>query len=206
MPHQIAAIARGGVDVVARIEFVGEGIQGVVERAAIEARKIARHRHVRDAADGEADAVARRHRRAGDDGEIAVAARDFAKRAALADRRGNDTASIISSSARAVAIMPVKKSFAGTRRRRLALRRCTSPPSASSTSGNSALGSACAIEPQTVPRLRVWAWPVHGNASAASCRLSAELRPVQQRGLTDAGTDRDRFRRCARSAPVRAAA
>jgi hypothetical protein len=35
----------------------------------------------------------------------------------------------------------------------LAVRRCTSPPSASSASGSSALGSAWAIDPHTVPRL-----------------------------------------------------
>ena len=48
---------------------------------------------------------------------------------------GNDTASISSSSERVVAIIPAKKSCASTRRRRLALRRCTSPPSARSTTG-----------------------------------------------------------------------
>ena len=33
------------------------------------------------------------------------------------------------------------------------------PPVTARTSGSSELGSACAIEPHTVPRLRVWKWP-----------------------------------------------
>ena len=37
-PDEIAAIARRRVDVVARIELMGEGIQRVVERTALEAR------------------------------------------------------------------------------------------------------------------------------------------------------------------------
>ena len=40
--------------------------------------------------------------------------------------------------------------------------------SATATSGISALGSACASEPQIVPRLRVWRCPTCGSASAKS--------------------------------------
>src|SRR5579875_3013773 len=43
-------------------------------------------------------------------------------------------------------------------------RASTCAPSATATSGSSALGSACASEPHTVPRLRVCAWPTYGSA------------------------------------------
>ena len=52
-------------------------------------------------------------------------------------------------------------------------RSTTSPPSTASASGNSELGSACAIEPQTVPLLRVWKWPTNGSAAASSGRICA---------------------------------
>ena len=68
---------------------------------------------------------------------------------------------------RAVISMPWKKSAAATVRRFDALRNTTSPPSASSTSGISALGSACATEPQTVPRLRIWKCEMKGKAWAS---------------------------------------
>ena len=71
-------------------------------------------------------------------------------------RLGNETASISSSSCRSVIIMPAKNDSAGRRRARLRERSRTSPPSATRQSGISALGSACATEPQTVPRARVW--------------------------------------------------
>ena len=71
------------MDVISRVEIVGKGVQGIVERACFEVRKISRHRHVRDAADGEANAVSSRHCGTGDDREIAVTARDLSKRAAL---------------------------------------------------------------------------------------------------------------------------
>ncbi len=44
----------------------------------------------------------------------------------------------------------------------------TEPPSTSRQSGSSAAASAWAIEPPTVPRLRVTKWPTRGSASAAS--------------------------------------
>ena len=44
----------------------------------------------------------------------------------------------------------------------------TAPPRATSASGSSAAGSAWAIEPPTVPRLRVTKWPTNGSASATS--------------------------------------
>ena len=64
--------------------------------------------------------------------------------------------------------MPWKNSLAGRVRRFLALRSTTSPPSASSTSGISALGSAWATEPHTVPRLRTWKCEMKGKACASS--------------------------------------
>src|SRR5712675_1651338 len=141
------------MDIVPRLQFMGEGVQGVVERTAVETRPVAHRGHISHAADGEADALLAGDGRAGDDRKVAVTPRDFAERAP--PRYGNETASIISSAPRAVDIMPVKKSPAASFRRFLAVRRCTSPPSASSASGISALGSAWAIEPQIVPRLRV---------------------------------------------------
>ena len=64
--------------------------------------------------------------------------------------------------------MPVKKSAALSVRRRFEERNRTSPSSASRHSGNSADGSAWAIEPATVPRLRIWKCEMCGNASASS--------------------------------------
>jgi len=46
-----------------------------------------------------------------------------------------------------------------------------SAPSVTATSGISADGSALAIDPPTVPRLRVGGWPTHGSALANSGSL-----------------------------------
>ena len=75
-------LSRSALMVIARVEIVGKGVQGIIERAGFEMRKIPRHRQVRDAADGEANTISSRHGGAGDDGEIAMTARDLAKRAA----------------------------------------------------------------------------------------------------------------------------
>ena len=49
----------------------------------------------------------------------------------------------------------------------------TSPASSvSATSGISATGSALAMEPPTVPRLRVWGWPTKRSALASSGALA----------------------------------
>src|SRR6185437_7238289 len=85
--HQVATVPRRGMNVVTRFEFMGQFVQGVVECAAVERRKVARHRHVGDTADGEADSVRSPHRSAGDDGKIAVASRHLAKGAALSGGR-----------------------------------------------------------------------------------------------------------------------
>src|SRR3954447_9570472 len=83
-------------------------------------------------------------------------------------RQGNDTASISSSSLRAVDISPMKNSSAFTLRRPALDDKTTSPPSAASTSGSSALGSASATEPHTVPLARVCQCPTQGSAALSS--------------------------------------
>src|SRR5271163_3171232 len=80
-PDEIAAIAGGSMNVVAGVEIVGERIQRVVERAAIEARPIPCDRRIRDPTDGEANAVSRRHRRARYDRKIPMSARYLAESA-----------------------------------------------------------------------------------------------------------------------------
>ena len=74
---KFAAIARGGMQVVARIEIAGEGIERVVECAAVERAEIAARSADRHAADGEPYGLSDRDRGAGDDGEIAVPAAEF---------------------------------------------------------------------------------------------------------------------------------
>ena len=146
------------MQVVARIELPGERVERVVERAAVECAK-SRAWPVGDAADGEANAVFARNRGAGDDGEIAVAAGELPEGVAVSrpPRRYGDRFDQFVVGARAVDIRPVKKFAAATLRRLRRDDNSTSPSSASRTSGISALGSACAIEPHTVPRLRVCA-------------------------------------------------
>ena len=86
-------------------------------------------------------------------------ARKLAERAAgavCADRKVRPLRSVRRPRARS-SIMPAKKSSAATLRR--CRWRCADAPrrrARSATSGISALGSACATEPQIVPRLRVW--------------------------------------------------
>ena len=66
------------MQIVARVELPGESIDCIVERAAIERGKIAPLGPVGDAADGKANAVRPSDSGAGDDGEIAVPAAEFA--------------------------------------------------------------------------------------------------------------------------------
>ena len=84
LAHQVAPVARGGVDVVAGAERPGEVVERVVERAPFEERPVARRRPVGDAADGQPHALPVDNRRAGHDGEIAVAAPDLREGVALA--------------------------------------------------------------------------------------------------------------------------
>ena len=94
------------------------------------------------------------------------------------------------------------------------LRRCacpcgpaisTSPPSASRQAGSSAAGSAKAIEPPIVPRLRIAGWPMCGMASAISgacLAMSAERSASAWRASAPISTlpsltrDAGRGRRC----------
>lgn len=156
--------------VVLRLQLPGEVVEGVVEVSAAQAGGPLREpRPVGHAAHGQAQPR-----------PSAVAAADtMAKSPCRAENSvkalrwpaaasGKRTSASNSSGARAVISMPWKKSAAGSVRRFEALRSTTSPPSASSTSGISALGSACATEPQTVPRLRIWKCEMKGKACASS--------------------------------------
>ena len=186
----IAAVVGGRVQVVARVELGGEVAQRVLA---------ARHRNRARPA-----GPRRRRPRAVTPFSVATAAQaTMAKspcrransrkaKPSPARAQGNDTASINSSSLRAVDISPVKKSSAATLRRPAFDERITSPPSARRHSGSSALGSANAIDPHTVPRARVCAWPTHGSACASKGWRAARSRPGQQLRLTHrcAGTDR----------------
>ena len=152
---QFAPVGGGRVHVVAGVEVPGESVERVVERAAA-------------AAASRASPAGRQRRR-----PRAAAARihtaaqatmakspwrraDLAKSAAGAGRPGNATASINSSSLRVgrhhageEVLRPVRGASA---------LRCAVPPrrrAPAAPAAISALGSACAIEPQTVPRLRV---------------------------------------------------
>src|SRR5215510_1094784 len=71
------------MQVVACVELPGERVECIVERAALERRIVARDRAVGHAADGEPQSAIMHDRRAGDDGEIAVAPAEFAERMAM---------------------------------------------------------------------------------------------------------------------------
>ena len=111
------------------------------------------------------------HGGAGDDREIAVAARDLAERVAGAGRGAGETHGFDH-----LVVAPCGREHAGEEvlgRHACAAaaeRSATSPPSATRHSGISALGSACATEPQTVPRLRVW----HARPRAARAASSGD--------------------------------
>ena len=61
-----------------------------------------------------------------------------------------------------------KNSRAATRRVPRLETSSTAPPRVASASGISELGSACATDPPSVPRLRVWKCPTCGSASASN--------------------------------------
>ena len=67
-----------------------------------------------------------------------------------------------------VSIGPMKKSSAGIDVGPSVVASRMSAPSVTAASGISADGSAFAIEPPTVPRLRVGGWPTHGSTRASS--------------------------------------
>ena len=69
--------------------------------------------------------------------------------------------------------MPAKKSAAPTVRAPPLLAISSSASRARATAGYSAAGSAWASEPPTVPRLRIWKWPMRGVAAARSGAAAA---------------------------------
>ena len=62
-------------------------------------------------------------------------------------------------------IAPVKNSLAGISRAPPVLATTMVASRQEATAGSSADGSACAMLPQTVPRLRISRWPTQGSAS-----------------------------------------
>src|SRR6516225_670642 len=87
-PHEVAAVTRGSVQIVASVEIVGESVKRIRERAAFERLKIMRDRRVGDTADGKPHAAIGCHRGASHDREVAMPARDFAEGAAVPVARG----------------------------------------------------------------------------------------------------------------------
>ena len=81
---------------------------------------------------------------------------------------GSLTSVRISSGARFVVRYVWKRSAARITRSPVAPRATTSPSSAASTAGYSADGSACAIEPPIVPRVRIGRCPTQRVASFKS--------------------------------------
>ena len=64
--------------------------------------------------------------------------------------------------------------------------------SASATAGYSAAGSAWAIDPPSVPRLRIWKWPISGVALASSGTARRHLGAGLDGRLRGAGADPQR--------------
>ena len=81
LAHQHAAIVGGRVQIVARVELGGKVAASASSLALVE---VAHDRPVRNAANREPHILLRRNRRAGHDGEIAMAARELAEREAFA--------------------------------------------------------------------------------------------------------------------------
>ena len=61
--------------------------------------------------------------------------------------------------------------------------------SVSATAGYSAAGSAWAIDPPSVPRLRIWKWPISGVARASNGTVRRDLGVRLDGGLGGAGAD-----------------
>ena len=158
------------LQILAGFQFDGEVLQRVVERGAVECSEVLRRQAGRQPRRSRAACLVRwrprhmrrwRNRRGG--------ARTRGRRGLRrAWRRGSAPPRSARRRSRAVDIRPVKKSSAATRRFPLPDDNSISPLSATNASGISALGSASAAEPQTVPRARVCACPTQGSASASS--------------------------------------
>ena len=76
-------------------------------------------------------------------------------------------------------------------------------PSVASTSGISAAGSALAIEPPTVPRLRVGAWPTQGSGCGEQRQLCRDQRGALDLDLPRRRADHDAAARVADAASAR---
>ena len=105
---------------------------------------------------------------------------------------GKWTAVSTSSGSSVVVQVPSKKSAAGMRRDEPVRAASSSASSASATAGSSEAESAWAIEPPTVPRLRIWKWPISGSALASERRRGGHGLVVLGDGLTGHGPDRER--------------
>ena len=123
-----------------------------------------------DPAAGDVPVVVELHRHGGaGDGEVAVASGQLLDRAAdapLPDREPDADEHLVVG--QLVVQVPVKNSDGGMVRRPVGDRTSSSASRASATAGYSAAGSAWAIEPPTVPRLRIWKCPMNGVARASS--------------------------------------
>ena len=78
------------MQIVTRLELVGKFIERVVKRVAADVRKIARGGDIGNAADRQSYSVRARNGRAGNDGEIAVAAGELAERVTMTRRPAGD--------------------------------------------------------------------------------------------------------------------
>jgi len=81
---------------------------------------------------------------------------------------GARTSVMISPGRSDVVYTPANRSWAAIVRVPCGPHAVTDPSSASSAAGSSAAGSAWAIDPPTVPRERIWGWPIRASAAASS--------------------------------------
>ena len=157
------------MQIITGFEIPHESVKRVVEAGIARQRQVTHRRPVGDPADcepsGRASTVAAQATMAKSPCRRPISRNAYPTPARAIGKR---TASIISSTPQSVDMMPIKKLSAATRRDPRRDRSSISPLSVMRTSGSSALGSACATEPQTVPRLRVCACPTHGSAAARS--------------------------------------
>ena len=123
---------------------------------------------------------------------------------------GNVTAVSSSSGASAVDHSPVNSSAAGMVRVPRGEVASISASSASATAGYSPAGSAWAMQPPTVPRLRICACPTNGvarasrgtaSATSALCSTAASVVPAPMRRCPSRALDAGESRRCGRCRP-----
>jgi hypothetical protein len=107
-------------------------------------------------------------------------------------KRVNRTASTSSSSARVVSSGPRKKSVAAISRRPPGPTASRTPSVSTSTEGISPAGSAWAIEPTVVPRLRIAGWATLRSAWRSRGRAVAASVVLLEPGVPDERTDAHR--------------